>query len=127
MTASRIDHPYYCNEGNYLAGNNDQPHDHYQTWESFMDAWGDSDMDYNFLFRCDYMQMMWEPFSCADKGVGGFHPPLLRNLNKQQNKFQYSHLIMFTFKGDERLSTSETRLHGACGAGVALLKTHANK
>lgn len=49
-----IDHPYYCNEGNYFAKGSEQPHTHYQTWASFMDGWGNSDMDYNFLIRWDW-------------------------------------------------------------------------
>lgn len=49
-----IDHPYYCSESNYFAKGNEQPHFHYQTWESFMNEWGDSDMDYNFLIRWDW-------------------------------------------------------------------------
>lgn len=49
-----VKHPYYCNEGNYYAKGNEQPHSHYKTWSSFLDEFGDSDMDYNFLIRWDW-------------------------------------------------------------------------
>jgi hypothetical protein len=52
------DHPYYCTEGNYLASpvrNADLDcwgkHD---PWQDFYDAWGDSDPDYNLVFRWDW-------------------------------------------------------------------------
>lgn len=49
-----IDHPYYCNEGNYFAKGSEQPHMHFNTWAAFFDEYGDSDMDYNFLIRWDW-------------------------------------------------------------------------
>ena len=50
------DHPYYCNEGNYYARGNDQPVARYRTWAEFMAEEGDSDPDYNLLFRWDWRE-----------------------------------------------------------------------
>lgn len=50
------DHPYYCNEGNYYAPGNDQPTARYRTWAEFIEEEGESDMDYNLLFRWDWRE-----------------------------------------------------------------------
>ena len=49
-----VDHPYYCNQGNYYAPGNQQPTMHYESWQEFFDAEGDSDADMNLLFRFDW-------------------------------------------------------------------------
>ncbi len=49
-----IDHPYYCNEGNYFAHGDEQPHCEYGSWENFYDEEGDCDYDMNLLFRWDW-------------------------------------------------------------------------
>lgn len=51
-----VNHAYYCNEGNYYAPGNDQPVASYKTWASFLSEEGDSDMDYNLLFRWDWKE-----------------------------------------------------------------------
>ena len=45
------DHPYYCSEGNYFARD---CHSHHETWESFIEEEGESDMDYNLVYRWDW-------------------------------------------------------------------------
>jgi hypothetical protein len=47
-----IDHPYYCNEGNYYA--HESVEGQYDSWANFLEEEGDSDMDYNLLFRWDW-------------------------------------------------------------------------
>lgn len=52
------DHPYYCEEGNYLAS----PVKHanldcwaeYESWQAFFEDWGDTDPDLNLVFRWDW-------------------------------------------------------------------------
>lgn len=51
-----IDHPYYCNDGNYFASGNDQPTCHYKTFGEFIEAEGDSDFDLNLIFRWDWQE-----------------------------------------------------------------------
>jgi hypothetical protein len=47
------DHPYHCASGCFF-----QPdcHETHASWRDFHDAWGDSDNDYNLLFRWDWKQ-----------------------------------------------------------------------
>lgn len=49
-----IQHPYYCNEGNYYAPGRDQPTMTYESWAEFIESEGDSDLDMNLLFRWDW-------------------------------------------------------------------------
>jgi hypothetical protein len=51
-----VKHAYYCNEGNYFASGADRPMASYPTWALFVAAEGDSDMDYNLLFRWDWQE-----------------------------------------------------------------------
>lgn len=51
-----VDHPYYCNEGNYYAPGTDQPFHVYESWADFFDEEGDSDLDMNLLFRWDWQK-----------------------------------------------------------------------
>lgn len=52
------DHPYYCNEGNYLASPvRDAELDCWgkcDSWADFVDEWGNSDPDLNLVFRWDW-------------------------------------------------------------------------
>lgn len=49
-----IDHPYYCNHGNYYASQD--PTTHYRSWAAFHDEWNDADKDYNLVFRWDWKE-----------------------------------------------------------------------
>ncbi len=48
-----VDHPYYCNEGNYFARGSECSC-HYQRWQDFVSEQGDGDMDMNLVFRFDW-------------------------------------------------------------------------
>jgi len=50
------DHPYYCSEGNYLAKPLEHPDcwEHCDSWQDFIENWGDSDPDLNLVFRWDW-------------------------------------------------------------------------
>lgn len=48
-----IEHPYYCNEGNYFSGSQSTIAE-YKSWSEFLDEEGDSDFDMNLLFRWDW-------------------------------------------------------------------------
>lgn len=49
-----VDHPYYCNEGNYFAPPGECSC-HYRRWQDFVESEGDSDFDMNLLFRFDWV------------------------------------------------------------------------
>lgn len=46
-----VNHAYYCNLGNYYS--NGCGHS-YESFRDFMSEWGNTDMDYNLLFRWDW-------------------------------------------------------------------------
>lgn len=47
-----IDHPYYCNQGNYYAS--ESVEDKHKSWGSFITKNADADMDMNLAFRFDW-------------------------------------------------------------------------
>lgn len=51
-----IDHPYYCEEGNYYVPGTrwHEVHNEYPSWADFLEEWGDSDPDRNLVFRWDW-------------------------------------------------------------------------
>jgi len=49
-----VDHPYYCNEGNYFSS--ESVCDEHKTWASFFDGYKDADMDMNLVFRWDWRE-----------------------------------------------------------------------
>lgn len=46
-----VKHPYYMTEGNYYARD---LHTQYECIKDFLDEYGDSEMDYNFVVRWDW-------------------------------------------------------------------------
>jgi hypothetical protein len=48
-----IEHPYYCNLGNYFDNNCGNE---YESWADFAAEEGDSDFDMNLLFRFDWLE-----------------------------------------------------------------------
>lgn len=51
-----IDHPYYCNEGNYFASNGDLSASHFKSWADFIEENADADFDMNLVFRFDWVE-----------------------------------------------------------------------
>lgn len=49
-----VEHEYYCNEGNYYASESVEAS--YRSFADFLAEEGDSDMDYNLLFRWDWKE-----------------------------------------------------------------------
>lgn len=47
-------HRYYCNESNYFA--RESCESQYRSFAAFLEAEGNSDMDYNLLFRWDWKE-----------------------------------------------------------------------
>lgn len=85
------DHPYYCNEGNYLASPvRDAELDcwaKYESWQDFYEEWGESDPDYNLVFRWDWhaMHLEW-----PEDYPGGEHHVLKIFLLLQRKAFNKS-------------------------------------
>jgi hypothetical protein len=49
-----VKHTYYCNEGNYYA--RESVGAHYKSLASFLVEEGDADIDYNLVFRWDWVE-----------------------------------------------------------------------
>lgn len=45
-----VKHPYYSSDSNYFSNDASASFD---TWQDFIDEWGDVDRDYNLCFRFD--------------------------------------------------------------------------
>lgn len=52
------DHPYYCSEGCYYVPGTrwSEVHADWESWQDFLEDWGNVDPDYNLLFRWDWEQ-----------------------------------------------------------------------
>jgi len=50
-----VDHPYYCNEGNYFASSQECG-DEFKSFADFLSEHGDSDFDLNLVFRWDWSE-----------------------------------------------------------------------
>lgn len=48
-----VEHPYYCNEGNFFA-RHEECCCGYKRWQDFAEEQGDNDLDMNLLFRWDW-------------------------------------------------------------------------
>ncbi|WP_247997712.1 hypothetical protein [Brucella tritici] len=48
-----VKHPYYMSEGNYFSND---CHTEFKSWAEFIDEFGDSDMDYNWFVRWDWLE-----------------------------------------------------------------------
>ena len=48
-----VKHSYYCQEGNYFSND---CHFQYKSWQDFIAAMGDADMDYNLIYRWDWKE-----------------------------------------------------------------------
>lgn len=52
-----VDHPYYCNQGNYFDNGCGEK---YTTWADFYSEMGGSDPDMNLLFRWDWQECEYD-------------------------------------------------------------------
>lgn len=89
-----VKHPYYCEDINFYAPANDQPHSYFKTLASFLDAFGDADPDYNFLFRWDWIEARPanDPF---------YRNGILKTFWMGQSKGQYFYAAVEVCRADE--------------------------
>ncbi len=59
------DHPYMMTLGNYYATD---CHQSFETWSDFIDEWGGSDQDYNWVVRWDWVEAKEEDPDCREDG-----------------------------------------------------------
>ena len=94
-----VKHPYYCNEGNYYA--NESVETSYKSFSSFLADWGDSDMDYNLLFRWDWSEENAETGDPTFKGDEHYRNGTLKVFWMGQRKGRYSYSTVEVCRADE--------------------------
>jgi hypothetical protein len=84
-----IDHPYYCNEGNYFA--HESVGTNYDSWNDFLDEEGNSHLDLNLIFRWD-----WRKADKPDKEEWGLeHDTLLIFwMGQRKGLYRYSTIVV---------------------------------
>lgn len=92
-----VDHPYYCNLGNYF--NNDCGHT-YKSWAEFMEEMGDIDMDYNLLFRFDWKEGE-DNGASTYKGDDYYRNGHLEMFWMGQRKGKYQYSVIDVCRADE--------------------------
>ena len=69
-----VDHPFYCNEGNYYA---DGCGSECASWADFIASMGDADLDMNLLFRFDWKESEDVPHAGDVPGAQQIAPEIL--------------------------------------------------
>ena len=93
-----VDHAYYCNEGNYY--NNDCGAE-YKSFADFLEEEGDSDMDYNLLFRWDWVERDAETDEPSFNGDVYYRSGRLKLFWMGQRKGLYRYSIIEVCRADE--------------------------
>jgi hypothetical protein len=89
-----IDHPYYCNKGNYFA--RESVCSEYKSWRDFLAANEDADFDMNLVFRFD-----WEEDEGSYTGDDNYRNGLLAIFWMGQRKGLYRYSTIEVCRADE--------------------------
>lgn len=93
-----VDHPYYCNEGNYYS--NDCGYE-YESWEDFISDEGESDFDMNLVFRFDWDEIDDESGENNFNGDPSFRNGKLKIFWIGQRKGIYRYSIVDVCRNDQ--------------------------
>jgi hypothetical protein len=95
-----VDHPYYCNEGNYYASSADGLGPQFKTFATFLAEWGDANLDMNLVFRWDWTEggdQAGEPFN----GDVNYRNGVLKVFIMGQRKGLYNWATVEVCRADE--------------------------
>ena len=92
------EHAYYCNLGNYF--NNDCGSE-FKSFQDFLAEFGDSDMDYNLLFRWDWKEDDPETGENSFKGDVNYRNGRLELFWMGQRKGLYQYSVVEVCRADE--------------------------
>ena len=92
-------HLYYCNEGNYFAG--ESMESSYRSFADFIAEEGDSDMDYNLLFRWDWVEENAETGETTFNGDVNYRNGKLKLFWMGQRKGLYRWSVVEVCRADE--------------------------
>jgi hypothetical protein len=68
MRLWEVKHPYYMHEGNFYSRG---CHTDFESAEELISEWGDSDMDYNYVVRWDWLEGDLKDYSGDDDEIIG--------------------------------------------------------
>ena len=94
-----VNHPYYCNEGNYFATRDVETY--YRSFADFLEEWGDADLDYNLLFRWDWVETDPETEESNFNGDINYRNGKLKLFWMGQRKGLYQYSIVEVCRADE--------------------------
>lgn len=98
-----VDHAYCCTEGNYFS--TQERHQtiwEFKTWAEFLAEMGDSDMDYNLLFRWDWSEEDGETGDPTYNGDDYYRNGKLSLFFMHQRKGYHSTSIVQVCRADEQ-------------------------
>jgi hypothetical protein len=95
------DHSYYCNEGNYFSSNADEPFMSHESFADFLSEEGESDKDYNLLFRWDWKEVDEETGECNFYGDNYYRNGKLLLFFMGQRKGLYRWVEVEVCRADE--------------------------
>lgn len=91
-----IEHPYYCNEGNWCTN---EAHDHHKSWADFETEYSDADFDMNLVFRFDWREGEWG--GSAFNGDANYRNGYLQIFWMGQRKGLYRYSTVEVCRADE--------------------------
>lgn len=121
-------HTYYCNEGNYFATGEQHRSSglgpRFKTFADFLSGWGDADMDYNLVFRWDWV----EDEDAPHKGDQNYRDGILKLFIIGQRKGLYNWIEVEVCRADEPavleyLTPRLTHLMGLWSPMVSAMET----
>jgi hypothetical protein len=93
-----VDHPYYCNEGNYYAGGCG---DEYKSFCNFLSEYADADFDMNLVFRFDWVEQDSETGEPNFNGDDNYRNGILKIFWMGQRKGLYHFSLVEVCRADE--------------------------
>lgn len=93
-----IDHPYYCNEGNYYHNGCG---DEYKSFGNFLAEYDDADFDMNLIFRFDWEEENVETGDPAYNGDDNYRNGTLKIFWMGQRKGLYRFSLVEVCRADE--------------------------
>jgi hypothetical protein len=96
-----VDHDYYCEQSNYYAPGREQPFQEYGSLAGFLAEEGESDMDYNLVFRWDWREEDMETGQCSYNGDDSYRNGKLLLFIMNQRKGLYRWVVVSVCRADE--------------------------
>ncbi len=93
-----VEHPYYCNEGNYFKNGTG---DRYNSFSDFLGEYHDADFDMNLIFRFDWDETNYGTEESTYNGDDNYRNGILKIFWMGQRKGLYRHTLVEVCRADE--------------------------